>query len=75
MHPGGGVRNGRTGFNRNARRIPGQRGQPAHGLGNAIVNARSNAKLSLSGLGSVVVYGKPANRDVSVDGLGKVSWK
>ena len=45
------------------------------GLGNAIVNARSNAKLNLSGLGSVVVYGKPANRDVSVDGLGKVSWK
>ncbi|MBB5610808.1 MULTISPECIES: GIN domain-containing protein [unclassified Janthinobacterium] len=45
------------------------------GLGNATVNATVNAKLNLSGLGSVVVYGKPANRDVSVDGLGKVSWK
>jgi hypothetical protein len=45
------------------------------GLGNATVNARTNANLSLSGLGSVIVYGKPLNRNVSVDGLGKVSWK
>lgn len=45
------------------------------GLGNATVNARNNATLSLSGLGSVTVYGKPMNRNVSVDGLGKVSWK
>lgn len=45
------------------------------GLGNATVHARSNAKLHLSGLGSVTVYGKPHNRNVSVDGLGKVSWK
>lgn len=45
------------------------------GLGSATVNAINNARLNLSGLGSVVVYGKPAARDVSVDGLGKVSWK
>ncbi|MBB3224768.1 GIN domain-containing protein [Pseudoduganella umbonata] len=45
------------------------------GLGNATVNARTNANLHLSGLGSVTVYGKPLNRNVSVDGLGKVSWK
>jgi hypothetical protein len=45
------------------------------GLGNAVVNARQNANLNLSGLGSVTVHGKPANRSVSVDGLGKVSWK
>ena len=45
------------------------------GLGNATVSARQSAKLNLSGLGSVTVYGKPAKRDVSVDGLGKVSWK
>jgi len=45
------------------------------GLGNATVNARTNATLNLSGLGSVTVYGKPQNRNVSVDGLGKVSWK
>ncbi|MBJ7309563.1 GIN domain-containing protein [Rugamonas sp. CCM 8940] len=45
------------------------------GLGNAIVNAKTNATLSLSGLGSVTVYGKPLNRSVSIDGLGKVSWK
>jgi hypothetical protein len=45
------------------------------GLGNATVNARDSATLSLSGLGSVTVYGKPQNRNVSVDGLGKVSWK
>ncbi|TFW15835.1 GIN domain-containing protein [Duganella callida] len=45
------------------------------GLGNATVTAATNATLNLSGLGSVTVYGKPLNRDVSVDGLGKVSWK
>jgi hypothetical protein len=45
------------------------------GLGNATVTARQNATLSLSGMGSVTVYGKPLNRTVSVDGLGKVSWK
>jgi hypothetical protein len=45
------------------------------GLGNATVNARQSANLNLSGLGSVTVYGKPQNRNVSVDGLGRVSWK
>lgn len=45
------------------------------GLGNASVQARQNAVLNLSGMGSVTVYGKPQNRTVSVDGLGKVSWK
>jgi hypothetical protein len=45
------------------------------GLGNASVWARQNANLNLSGLGSVTVHGKPVNRSVSVDGLGKVSWK
>jgi len=45
------------------------------GLGNATVTARQNASLNLSGMGSVTVYGKPLNREVSVDGLGKVSWK
>lgn len=45
------------------------------GLGNATVSASQSATLSLSGLGSVTVYGKPLNRKVTVDGLGKVSWK
>jgi hypothetical protein len=45
------------------------------GLGNATVNALTNANLNLSGLGSVTVYGRPQNRSVSIDGLGKVSWK
>jgi hypothetical protein len=45
------------------------------GLGNATVTARQSANLNLSGLGSVTVYGKPQNRSVSVDGLGRVSWK
>src|SRR5471030_2217145 len=40
------------------------------GLGNATVNAKNSATLNLSGLGSVTVYGKPLNRNVSVDGLG-----
>ena len=45
------------------------------GLGNATVTAQQSANLNLSGMGSVTVYGKPLNRKVSVDGLGKVSWK
>jgi hypothetical protein len=45
------------------------------GLGNARVTARQSANLNLSGMGSVTVYGKPQNRKVAVDGLGKVSWK
>ncbi|HEX8404921.1 MAG TPA: DUF2807 domain-containing protein [Duganella sp.] len=45
------------------------------GLGNATVNAKTGATLNLNGLGSVTVYGKPLNRNVTVDGLGKVSWK
>ncbi|RZA29546.1 MAG: DUF2807 domain-containing protein [Lysobacteraceae bacterium] len=45
------------------------------GLGNATVTARDSANLSLSGMGSVTVHGKPQNRKVSVDGLGKVNWK
>lgn len=45
------------------------------GLGNATVTVSGNANLNLSGLGSVTVYGKPLNRKVSVDGLGKVSWR
>lgn len=45
------------------------------GLGNASVTARQNANLDLSGLGSVTVYGKPLNRKVTIDGLGKVKWK
>ncbi len=45
------------------------------GLGNATVRAQQNANLDLSGMGSVTVYGKPLHRKVSVDGLGKVTWK
>ncbi|KFI06661.1 GIN domain-containing protein [Massilia sp. BSC265] len=45
------------------------------GLGNATVTAKDSANLTLSGLGSVTVHGKPQNRKVSVDGLGKVNWK
>jgi hypothetical protein len=45
------------------------------GLGNASVTAHQNVNLNLSGMGSVTVYGKPLNRKVAVDGLGKVSWK
>ena len=45
------------------------------GLGSATVTAKKDANLNLSGMGSVTVYGKPLNRNVSVDGLGKVSWK
>ncbi len=45
------------------------------GLGNAAVSARQNANLNLSGMGSVAVHGRPVGRSVSVNGLGKVTWK
>ena len=45
------------------------------GLGNATVNVQKSANLALSGMGSVTVFGKPANRKVALDGLGKVNWK
>jgi hypothetical protein len=45
------------------------------GLGDAKINVKKDANLTLSGMGSVTVYGKPLNRQVSVDGLGKVNWK
>lgn len=45
------------------------------GLGNATVTANGSANLNLSGMGSATIYGKPLNRKVSVDGLGKVSWR
>lgn len=45
------------------------------GLGNARVRVLQDADLALSGMGSVVVYGKPSNRKVVVDGLGSVSWR
>lgn len=45
------------------------------GLGNATVNATRDARLNLSGMGSVTVFGNPPSRKVSVDGLGNVSWK
>jgi hypothetical protein len=45
------------------------------GLGNATVTAHQNATLNVSGMGSVTVYGKPLNRKVAIEGLGKVSWK
>lgn len=45
------------------------------GLGNATVNVRQSINVALSGMGSVTVLGKPANRKVAVDGLGKVNWK
>jgi hypothetical protein len=45
------------------------------GLGSATVTAHQNAVLNLSGMGSVTVYGKPLNRKVALEGLGKVSWK
>lgn len=45
------------------------------GLGNASVRVRENASLNLSGLGSVTVHGRPARRNVNINGLGKVNWK
>jgi hypothetical protein len=39
------------------------------------VYAKTSANLSLNGLGSATVYGKPVNRKSSATGLGSVSWE
>jgi hypothetical protein len=45
------------------------------GLGGATVYASSAANLNLSGMGSATVYGKPARRNATTGGMGKVSWR
>lgn len=45
------------------------------GLGNATIKVTRDARLNLSGMGSVTVFGNPPSRKVSVEGLGNVSWK
>lgn len=45
------------------------------GLGGATVYASSAASLNLSGMGSATVYGKPAQRNATTGGMGKVSWR
>jgi hypothetical protein len=45
------------------------------GLGGATVYARTAANINLSGMGSATVYGKPATRNATTNGFGKVSWE
>ena len=45
------------------------------GLGVDSVHAKQAADVSLSGLGSATVYGNPAKRNASDNGLGSISWK
>lgn len=45
-----------------------------NGLGGATVTAIQSANVSLSGMGSANVYGKPAQRTSSDRGMGSVSW-
>jgi hypothetical protein len=45
------------------------------GIGSATVNAKTNASVNLSGMGSATVYGNPVNRSGTASGMGKVRWK
>lgn len=45
------------------------------GLGGASVFARTAANINMSGMGSATVYGKPATRNATTNGFGKVSWQ
>ena len=45
------------------------------GIGGATVYARSAATINVSGMGSATVYGKPATRNATTNGFGKVSWQ
>ena len=45
------------------------------GLGGASVFAGIAANISMSGMGSATVYGKPGTRNATTNGFGKVSWQ
>ena len=45
------------------------------GLGGATVYASSAIDVNLSGMGSATVYGKPAQRNATTGGMGKVNWR
>lgn len=45
------------------------------GLGGATVHASSAIDVNLSGMGSATVYGKPAQRNATTGGMGKVNWR
>jgi hypothetical protein len=45
------------------------------GLGGASVFAKTVANVNLNGMGSATVYGKPATRNATTNGFGKVSWQ
>lgn len=45
------------------------------GLGGATVYASSAIDVNLSGMGSATVYGKPAQRNATAGGMGKVHWR
>jgi hypothetical protein len=45
------------------------------GMGGASVFARTAANVNLNGMGSATVYGKPATRNATTNGFGKVSWQ
>jgi opacity protein-like surface antigen len=45
------------------------------GMGSASVTAKSAANVHLSGMGSATVYGKPATRNATSNGFGKVNWE
>lgn len=45
------------------------------GLGGATVHASSAIDVNLSGMGSATVYGKPARRNATTGGMGKVNWR
>jgi Putative auto-transporter adhesin, head GIN domain len=45
------------------------------GMSSANVAVKQTANVDMSGIGSVTVYGQPANRRVRMNGIGKVIWK
>jgi hypothetical protein len=45
------------------------------GTAGASVYAKTAANVNLSGMGSATVYGKPATRNATTSGFGKVSWQ
>jgi hypothetical protein len=46
-----------------------------NGVGGATVTVKQTASIDLNGIGSATIYGQPAVRNVTMNGIGKAVWK
>jgi len=46
-----------------------------NGVGGATVTVKQAASINLNGIGSATIYGQPAVRNITMNGIGKAVWK